>query len=119
MRIKKNINLRIISWSNTKFSELTLYKNWMVDSKENYKFDLGVRGLTDVLTAFWCPLRSVTEKTKTAMWNLFQFVLYDKKVKYCWPCYSQDLISNFPYCLPYNSCDVSLGNLVLDQLIIL
>ena len=26
MRIKKNINLGIISWSNTKFSELTLYE---------------------------------------------------------------------------------------------
>ena len=34
------------------------------------------------------------------------------------PFYSQDLISNSPYYLPYNSCDVSSGNLVLDQLII-
>ena len=31
---------------------------------------------------------------------------------------SQDLISNSPYYLPYNSCDVSSENLVLDQLII-
>ena len=31
---------------------------------------------------------------------------------------SQDLISSSLYCLPYSSCDVSLGNLVLDQLII-
>ena len=30
---------------------------------------------------------------------------------------TQDLISNSPYCLPYTSCDVSLENLVLDQLI--
>ena len=29
--------------------------------------------------------------------------------------YSQDLISNSPYCVPYNSCNVSLKNLVLDQ----
>ena len=29
---------------------------------------------------------------------------------------SQDLISNSPYCLSYSSCDVSLENLVLDQL---
>ena len=65
MRIKKNINLGIISWSNTKFSELTLYKNCMLDSKENYKFDVGVKGLTDVLTAFWCPLWSVTEQTNS------------------------------------------------------
>ena len=27
-------------------------------------------------------------------------------------------VSNSPYCLPYSSCDVSLENLVLDQLII-
>ena len=31
---------------------------------------------------------------------------------------TKDLISNFPYCLPYNSYDVSLENLVLEQLII-
>ena len=31
---------------------------------------------------------------------------------------AQDLIGNSPYCLPYTSCDVSLENLVLDQLII-
>ena len=30
--------------------------------------------------------------------------------------YHQDLISNSPYCLPYSSCDISLENLVLDQL---
>ena len=28
---------------------------------------------------------------------------------------SQDLISNSPYCLPYNCYDVNLGNLVLNQ----
>ena len=38
-----------------------------------------------------------------------------KKVK---PFNSQDLISNFPYCLPYSSYEVSLENLVLDQLVI-
>ena len=31
---------------------------------------------------------------------------------------SQDLISNSPYCLPYNSCNVSSENLVLDPPII-
>ena len=30
--------------------------------------------------------------------------------------YHQDLISNSPYRLPYSSCDISLENLVLDQL---
>ena len=34
------------------------------------------------------------------------------------PFNSEDLISNSPYCFPYSSCDVSLENLVLDQLII-
>ena len=34
------------------------------------------------------------------------------------PLNSQDLLSNSPYCLPYNSYDVSLENLVFDQLII-
>ena len=50
MRIKKNILLRINSWPNTKLSELTLYKNCEVDSKENYKFDLGVKGLKQKMT---------------------------------------------------------------------
>ena len=36
MRIKKNINLGIISWCNTKFSELSLFdKNCLVNNKEN------------------------------------------------------------------------------------
>ena len=47
IRTKKIINLRIISWYNTKFSELTL-QECMVDSKENNKFDLGVKGLNKV-----------------------------------------------------------------------
>ena len=34
------------------------------------------------------------------------------------PFHSQDLICNSLYYLPYNSFDVSLENLVLDQLII-
>ena len=33
-----------MSWFNSKFSELTS-QECMVDSKENYKFDLGVKGL--------------------------------------------------------------------------
>ena len=31
------------------------------------------------------------------------------------PFHSQDLISNSPYYLPYNSCDIDLENLVLNQ----
>ena len=47
MRIKTNINLGIISWSNAKFTELTLYELYtpVVDSKENNKFELGVQVL--------------------------------------------------------------------------
>ena len=44
MRTKKNINLRIISGSNTN-SLHQHHENCMVDSKESYKFDLGVKGL--------------------------------------------------------------------------
>ena len=47
--------------------------------------------------------------------NVFQLVLCYHNT---FPPYSQDLISNSPYYLPYNSYDVSLENLVLDQLII-
>ena len=32
------------------------------------------------------------------------------------PFHSQDLLSNYPDCLPYNSYHVSLENMVLDQL---
>ena len=40
MRIKKNINLGIISWSNSKFFKLTC-RHCMEDSKGNYYWDLG------------------------------------------------------------------------------
>ena len=45
MRIKKNINLGIIGWFNIVNSLNYHDKNCMVDSKENYKFDQGVKGL--------------------------------------------------------------------------
>ena len=35
-----------------------------------------------------------------------------------WPFHPQDLIRNSPYCLLYNSYDVGMENLVLDQLMI-
>ena len=44
MRIKKNINLGIISQSNAKFSECNC-KSCIIDSKEKDKFGLGVKGL--------------------------------------------------------------------------
>ena len=34
------------------------------------------------------------------------------------PFHSQEVISNSPYCLPYDSYDFSSENLILDQLII-
>ena len=37
---------------------------------------------------------------------------------FSWLFHSEDLISNSIYCLPYNPYDVSLENLVLDQLIL-
>ena len=44
MRIKKNINWGLLI--DPTLNSLNLhYKNCMVDSKENYKFDLGVKGL--------------------------------------------------------------------------
>ena len=67
MRIKKNINLGIISWLNTKFSEH--YKNCMVDSKENYKFELGVKELIVIL--FWqsgLSSLSLTTVWKEQLW---------------------------------------------------
>ena len=42
----------------------------------------------------------------------------DVKGKELKPFNSQDLIHNSPYCQPYSFSDVSLENLVLDQLII-
>ena len=42
MRIKKNNNLGLVD---PILNSLKKHKNCMVDTKENYKFDLGVRGL--------------------------------------------------------------------------
>ena len=56
------------------------------------------------------------------VWKICRYsVLKKKKLQnacFDWAFYSQDLYSNSPYCLPYNSCDIGWENLVLDQLII-
>ena len=39
-----------------------------------------------------------------------------EEVKHHLNFYSQDLFSNSPYCLSYNSYDTGTDNLVLDQL---
>ena len=55
---KKLSILGIISWYNTKFSELTL-QECMVDSKENNKFDLGVKGwIRYQIPFFFGPLQT-------------------------------------------------------------
>ena len=58
--------------------------------------------------------------TRTASWQIPQKCsdTWNEKFPKSWPFHSQDLISNSPYYLPYNSYDVSSENLVLDQLII-
>ena len=66
MRIKKNINLGIINWSNAKFSELTYC---IVNSKKNYKFDLGVKGLRDS-KGFWAI--QFTWKHFVSFWAVLQ-----------------------------------------------
>ena len=51
MRLKKNINLEdpILNSLNQH------YENCMVDSKENYKFDLGVKGLRPACQTLMLP----------------------------------------------------------------
>ena len=50
--------------------------------------------------------------------KIWCIVLGNGRVILAGPLDSQDLIGNSPNCLLYNSCDVSLENLVSDQLII-
>ena len=60
-------------------------------------------------------------RIKAGLENL-QIQFTEKKLQnvcFDWAFYSQDLYSNSPYCLLYNSCDIGWENLVLDQLIIL
>ena len=59
-------------------------------------------------------------RTKAGLENL-QIQCTEKKLQnacFDWAFYSQDLYSNSPNCLLYNSCDIGWENLVLDQLII-
>ena len=46
----------------------------------------------------------------------FLFLAQHLQSNQYWLFNSKDLFSNSPYCLPYSPCDVSLENLVLDQL---
>ena len=59
-------------------------------------------------------------RTKADLENL-QMQCTEKKLQnacFDWAFYSQDLYSNSPNCLRYNSCDIGWENLVSDQLII-
>ena len=50
--------------------------------------------------------------------NSMENMYPDVRVSRVNPLTSKISFSNSPYCLPYSSCDVSLENLVLDQLMI-
>ena len=58
MRINKNINQGIISWSKTKFSKLTLQELYSRQFKENYYWDLGSNRVNQSMhfTIFSCKL---------------------------------------------------------------
>ena len=59
------------------------------------------------MTAFSLCLKPATQMHKLSLYKIFN-----------WPFNSQDIISNSPYFLPYNSYNISLENLELDQPII-
>ena len=59
----------------------------------------------------------VEQSTASITWFIIMTLVCDLGVIFE-PFQSQDLISNSPYHLLYNSYDVSSENLVLDQLII-
>ena len=55
------------------------------------------------------------------IWNLSEKEILSKetiKIPSPQSFHSKDIICSSPYCLPYNSQDISLENLVLDQLIV-
>ena len=81
----------------------------MVGSKENYKFNLGVKGL----------LRSLIKKFPGLNVNKYMYLTETEQIQKGVNCFhSQDLINNSLYHLPKNSYAFSSENLVLDQLII-
>ena len=58
-----------------------------------------------ILTGIW-PMTPIFKKKKKVFFPFYVLLFH-----------SQQLISNYPYCLLYNSFDASSENLVLDQLI--
>ena len=54
--------------------------------------------------------------SKEVIYLLARFLTFAGLTINMQPFYSEDVISNSPYCRPCNSCVVSLKNLVLDQL---
>ena len=66
---------------------------------------------------FW--IKNPVWRNRICQGNKFILERRTEKHGFPYPCYySQDLISNSSYCLPYSSCDVSLENLGWNQLII-
>ena len=49
--------------------------------------------------------------------TMYTITLQTKTKRYCLLFHSQDLISNSPFCLLHNSYDVSVKNVIFDQLI--
>ena len=73
------------------------------------------KNLLKNITKFNTDLRRYHKYGLNSTWKIIPSFIW---VVLLSPFNSQDLSSNSPYYLPYNSCDVSSENLVLDQLII-
>ena len=83
----------------------------MVGSKENYKFNLGIKGL----------LRSLIKKFPGLNVNKYMYLTETEQIQKGINCFhSQDLINNSPYYLPKNSYAFrefgfgSTNNLLID-----
>ena len=86
----------------------------LVPSKNYHKW-IELHSLFPMMLFKW-PSQRLGEKRQKLWgnwyhWKKYSLLLYSLRS-------SQDLISNSPYCLPYNFYNVSLDHLILDQLII-
>ena len=75
MRMKKNINQRIISWFNAKFPNQH-HENCMANSKENFLWDLGSEGLKRLLhiPLHWNDILPKKSPSERSMWTLYGVV---------------------------------------------
>ena len=84
-------------------------------SSKNYHKWIELHSLFPIMLFKW-PSQRLGEKRQKLRgnwyhWKKYSLLLYSLRS-------SQDLISNSPYCLPYNFYNVSLDHLISDQLII-